>query len=275
MQAIIHFTQGALDGGSGQSAIGFEVAQPVTMTDDGGAGATSYLWEVINWPAPLGAAPIITNPTAQVATITPSVDGSYLIRLTRDDGGIVTSDTRFFAAMDADGLQLPVAGITGRIVNVGGSPLLAQSAGWMGRGDAGTNTMLDAYLRWVKAAAKNAQAFTVVGGSQTWNLDTFRRIGTLSIDPSSYPGYVTAKFQAIIEATGTKTAAIQLYNLTDGGVVAGSLLTATSNDPTLVEATVTLPSAAKTYEVQLRMTTVDLVNVDSVTCTSARILLAW
>ena len=275
MPATIHFVQGIRDGGSGQSAIGFVPSVPVMMTDDGGPGATSYYWEILNWPATLATAPVISLSTAQVAYVTPVPDGAYLIKLTRRDGGILTTDTRFFAVADSEGLSLPTAGITGNMSNIGASPLLAQAAGWMGRADAGTNVMLDAYLRFLKAAAKNAQAFTVVGGIQTHNLDTFKRIGTISLDPTKYPGYTTAKFQAIIEATTTKTAEIRLYNLTDGGAVAGSTLTATSNDPTLVEATVTLPSALKTYEVQLRMTVVDLVNTDSVTCSSARILLAW
>src|SRR5512137_543813 len=76
MPATIHFTQGIRDGGSGQSAIGFASGQPVTMTDDGGPGATSYLWEMLNWPATLGTMPIITNPAAQVAYVTPVPDGA-------------------------------------------------------------------------------------------------------------------------------------------------------------------------------------------------------
>jgi len=273
--ATIHFTQGLKDGGSGQSALGLDSGAAITMTDDGGAGATSYNWEFLNWPAPLSSPPAITNGTSQVATVTPTQDGVYIVKLTRVDGAITSTDVRFFGVADADGLHLPVAGMTGNMSNVGASPTLAQAAGWMGRQDASTNNLLDAYLRWVKAAAKNAQAFNLVAGAQTWNLDTFKRVGTLQIDPSKYPGYVSARFQAIIEATGTKTVEIRLYNLTDGGVVASSTLSATSTDPTLVEATVSLPTSSKEYEVQLRMTTVDLVNTDFVTCTNARILLAW
>jgi hypothetical protein len=273
--ATIHFTQGLKDGGSGQSALSFDSGAVVTMTDDDGAGATSYNWEIVNWPAPLSSPPVITNSTTQVATCTPVQDGVYIVKLTRVDGAITTTDVKFFGVADADGLHLPVAGMTGNMANVGATPLLAKAAGWMGRADASTNNLLDAYLRWVKAASKNAQAFSLVSGSQTHNLDTFKRIGTLQIDPTKYPSYVTARFQAIIEATGTKTAEIRLYNFTDGGVVAGSTLTAPASDPTVVEATVTLPSALKEYEVQLRMTTVDLINTDSVTCTNARILLAW
>ena len=275
MVATIHFTQGATDAGSGKSALGFSSGAVVTMTDDGGAGATSYLWEITNWPAPLAAPPTITSSTAQIATVTPALDGAYLVKLTRTDGAVITTDTRFFGIKDAEGHTLPVAGMTGTNSNVGATPLLAQAAGWMGRQDASTNVLLDAYLRWLKAAAKNAQAFTIVGGSQPNNLNTPKRVGTLSIDPTKYPSYATAKFQAIIEATGTKTAEVSLYNVTDGGVVASSTLTATSTNPTLVEATVTLPSAAKLYEVRVRLTTVSVPNTDIATCTCARILLAW
>src|SRR5512137_2791098 len=81
MPATIHFVQGIRDGGSGQSAIGFVSGAQVMMTDDGGPGATSWLWEMLNWPATLGAAPTITNPTAQVAYVTPVPDGAYLVKL--------------------------------------------------------------------------------------------------------------------------------------------------------------------------------------------------
>ena len=273
--ATIHFTQGGTDAGSGQSALGFTSGAVVTMTDDGGAGATSYAWSIINWPAPLSSPPTITNGSSQVATVTPTQDGVYLVQLTRVESGVTTVDTRFFGILDTDGFQLPVAGMTGNISNVGASPTLAKAAGWMGRADASTNTLLDAYLRWTKKAAKNAQAFPVVSGAQSHNLATFRRIGTLQIDPTKYPGYAQAKFQAIIEASGSKTAEIQLYNTTDGGIVSGSVLDVTSNSPTLVDATVTLPSSLKAYEAQLRMTTVSSPNTDSVICTCARILLAW
>lgn len=150
MPATIHFVQGIRDGGSGQSAIGFVPSVPVMMTDDGGPGATSWLWEIFNWPATLATAPVISLSTAQIAYVTPVPDGAYLIKLTRRDGGIITTDTRFFAVADSEGLSLPTAGITGNMANIGASPLLAQAAGWMGRADAGTNVMLDAYLRWLK-----------------------------------------------------------------------------------------------------------------------------
>jgi hypothetical protein len=388
--ATIHFTQGARDGGTGQSAINFVAGVPVILTDDGGPGATSYTWEVLNWPGPGSGAPAITNPTAQIAYVTPPGDGSYLVKLTRVDGVITTTDTRFFAVADADGLSLPTAGITGRMANIGSSPLLAQAAGWMGRSDAGTNVMLDAYLRWLKGrmgaytgkAAAHAssgvspvttplvvgidppfQTLTITGtGAYTFELSTtgatqgdafwirvdisagagsvtlksgiggstiltlpappagmfsyyvsvsynsgwsvidvttpelnampqtveipgvsgiqqtalqvFSRIGTLRVDPSKYPASVKAYFWAFLEVTAGMEAQCQLVNLTSGGAVSGSTLVGDQEVSTYYEAPVTLPSAARDYEVQLLMTAAGLAT-DQVGCSSAGIKLVW
>lgn len=150
-QATIHFTQGLSDGGSGQSALGFDPDVLVSMTDDGGPVATSWLWEVISWPAPLAAPPVLTGAATQTATCTPTLDGVYIVRLTRTDGvNGTTVDLRFFGVKDLDNLTLPSPGMTGNMSNVGGSPALAQAAGWAGRADASTNVLVDAYLRWLK-----------------------------------------------------------------------------------------------------------------------------
>jgi len=149
--ATIQITQGAVVGGSGESVLGFDTTTAITLTDDGGAGAPSYLWECISFPGPDSAAPTIANNGTQVGTITPGggglTDGLYLIRLTRDDPvDGVTTDVRFFGIEDADGLSLPVAGVNRNNSNVGGSAL-AQEAGWFGRQDASTNVLMDAFLR--------------------------------------------------------------------------------------------------------------------------------
>jgi hypothetical protein len=273
--AQIQFTQGANVGGDGQSVIGFSIGLAVNMTDKGGASATSYLWEIVNWPAPLSAPPAVTSSTTQIATTYPLHDGVYIVRLTREDivDG-VTVDTKFFGVNDTEGHIIPSAGMSGRITNVGTNAGLAQTAGWMGRADASTNVFMDAILRWLKEAAKNAQVFPIVSGAQSHTTEVGKRIGTLRIDPTTYPSYSTAKFQVILEATTGKTAEALLYNVTDGGVVSGSTLTSTSTTPEVKEATVTLPSAQKDYEVQLRMTVANA-GSDLVTCTCARLLLAW
>lgn len=273
--ATCQFTQGANVGGDGQSVIAFVTGVQVTMTDKGGAGATSYLWEIVNWPGLLAAPPSITSSTSQVAYVTPVQDGMYIVRLTRvDPTNGTTVDVKFFGVNDAEGHIIPAAGQSGRITNIGGSPALAQVAGWMGRADAGTNVFMDAILRWLKQSAKNAQVFPIVSGTQSHDNTVGKRIGTLRIDPTRYPSYSTAKFQVILEVTTGKTAEALLYNVTDGGPVAGSTLTSTSTTPEVQEATVTLPSAEKDYEVQLRMTAANA-GSDLVTCTCARIFLSW
>jgi hypothetical protein len=153
--ATIQFTQGVTVGGAGQSVLGFTANTSVTMTDAGGPGATSYQWQFVSWPASLSTPPTITNATSQVATVNVPgggfLDGSYIVKLTRTEGAVVTVDIRFFGVADEDGLVLPSAGQTGNMSNIGGSQVLAQQAGWAGRADASTNAQLDAYLRFIKS----------------------------------------------------------------------------------------------------------------------------
>ncbi len=118
------------------------------MTDDGGSGATSYLWQIVSWPPSLASAPTITNASAQVATVAaPTVDGVYIVLLTRVDGGVTTTDLKFFGVADEDGHYLPSPGQTGFMAN---SSVSSQKAGWAGATNASTNSQLDAYLRWLK-----------------------------------------------------------------------------------------------------------------------------
>ena len=151
--ATIQITQGATVGGSGESVISLVPGTDVTLTDDGGAGATSYLWEILQWPAPDTSAPTVNNSTSQVATVVAGAgltDGVYIVRLTRDDPvDGVSTDVKFFAVADEDGLSLPSAGMNRTMSNVGGSSV-AQDAGWFGSTAGGTHVFLDAYLRLLK-----------------------------------------------------------------------------------------------------------------------------
>jgi len=139
----------------GQSVLGLSDSATVTLTDAGGAGATSYQWEILSAPAPCTTLPSITSPTAQIATIPAPVgnfvDGLYVVRLTRVDGfDGTTVDTKFFGIADVDGYHLPTAGVNRNMSNVGGS-VNAQIAGWMGSVLGGSNTLLDAFLRNLRA----------------------------------------------------------------------------------------------------------------------------
>lgn len=136
---------------AGQSVLGLPSDAPVTLTDAGGAGALSWEWEILIGPAPANPLPTVSDSTSQVATVNPPggsfVDGLYIVRLIRNDplDGL-SVDTLVFGIPDEDGLHLPTAGVNRNLLNVGASPE-AQKAGWMGSDLAGTNTLLDAYLR--------------------------------------------------------------------------------------------------------------------------------
>lgn len=161
--AACQFTQGVTVGGSGQSVFGFARNTAVTMTDDGGAGAISYLWEILSWPAPLSSPPTITNSTLQVATVTPTLDGVYIVKLTRVDGTGTSTDLKFFGVVDEDNLTLPSAGQTGAMTNQSNN---ARLAGWAGRANATTNFQLDAFLRFLKSRA----------GRYVGQVDTFSHV---------------------------------------------------------------------------------------------------
>ena len=113
-----------------------------------------------------------------------------------------------------------------------------------------------------------------VGGMLTTSSVTFLRIGTLRVDPTQYPANAQVTFWGFLEATAGKVAELQLFNLSDSSIVAGSLLTGNQPVATYYEAVVTLPSASKDYEVQLRMTTTGGLT-DQVACTNAGVRLEW
>jgi len=123
-------------------------------------------------------------------------------------------------------------------------------------------------------AVPGALDVPIVTGLQATSQIVYTRIGNIRLDPSKFPANTQITFQAIVEATTGKTAQIQLYNLTDGGPVAGSVLSSSSTTPAVVSATVTLPGSSKDYEVQLLMTTAGSTS-DHVDCTSAKLILTW
>lgn len=98
----------------------------------------------------------------------------------------------------------------------------------------------------------------------------FKRINTADL-PTITP---TVTFTAILTATAGKTAECQLYNLTDGGIVAGSVLSSSSLVPDYQSASVTLATGTKDYAAQLRMTTASG-GSDYVTASSAILYITW
>lgn len=278
--ATCQFTQGVTIGGNGQSVTGFSANTLVTMTDAGGnAASTTWQWQIISWPSPLSSPPSITNSTSRIATLNPTLDGVYIVKLTRVENGVTTIDTRFFGVVDDEGLCLPSAGQTGTMSNVGATPTLAQNAGWMGRADASTNSMLDAYLRLLRAKVKasySPRPIPIVAGIQSTISQTFTRMGVIRFDPSIYTRTVTIKFQVIAEATPGQTVEFRLYNTTDGGAVSGSTLSTSSQTPVVLEATLSgLTASAKIYEAQFRLSSTPSASSDRGTCTHAELNITW
>jgi len=198
--ATIQFTQGLTVGNAGQSVIGFVANAFVTLTDAGGpASNTTWLWQIVSWPAPLSSVPPIISSTAQVATMTPTMDGVYIFRLTRVENSVTTVDIRFFAVLDVDGFCLPSPGQTGHMTNVGASQVAAQNAGWAGGASASTNVLLDGYLRGLKSLAKSVAGQFNATVVLDWYIATN---GSDTNNTGRSPSSPFASFDGLIAATG-------------------------------------------------------------------------
>ena len=255
--ATIQMTQGAIVGGSGESIAGLDTTTAITLTDAGGAGATTYLWECISWPGPDAAAPVITNPALQIATITPPggdlTDGMYVIRLTRNDPGDgVSTDVRFFAVENNDGHSLPSAAVNRNMANVGGSAA-AQAAGWFGREDGSTNFFLDAFLRLRKDregryfGAANASSHTSAGVTTvlyTYNqADPYQEI---NLDATG-----TGEYRADLDLTDAEDGSVFRFRVTYDALAGDFVVRDGSGGSTLLTLTAP-PSGSILYEVQAK-----------------------
>lgn len=163
---------------------------------------------------------------------------------------------------------------------VGGSVLLTLSAPPSGTMSYGCEVAFDG-TNWTRLYVSaldplvltHSQSFDAVAGLQTTSQTVATRIGSVRIDPSKYPANAQITFQVAVDTTAPQVT-VQLYNLTDSGIVSGSVLTSTSTTTAfLTSSALTLPNAQKDYEVQMFMAAGT--PSDHVDCTSARVVLTW
>jgi hypothetical protein len=103
-------------------------------------------------------------------------------------------------------------------------------------------------------------------GLFTTALTTYDRVTDFSYTSTEHRG-TTVTFDALLETTsGSVTATLELYNVTDGSSVA--TLTSTSTTPEKVSTTVTMASGTKTYRLRLKHNGGVL---DAATVTAARL----
>lgn len=254
--AAIRIQQGAISSGVSRSVIGLDTTTAITLTDNGGGGATSWLWEIISFPAPDASAPAITNDTSQVATITPApslTDGIYLLRLTRDDPvDGVSTDVRWFAVEDDDALSLPSPGVNRNNSNVLGSTA-AQEAGWFGSTEGGTNVLLDAFLRLRKQregkyVGKSA-GITHTSASTTTALFTYPTttpFTTITMDATG-----TATYRADLDTAGVEDGAVFRFRIITNAGAGSFVLRNGSGGATMLTLTAP-PNGAITYEIEAR-----------------------
>ena len=115
-------------------------------------------WDFSALPGPLASPPTITlSNGGQTATYTcnGSTDGSYALQCTRTEIDLSQfSDSIVVGVPDDEGHVLPPAGASSDQYGTGGSPTIAKKYGWVGGAEAGTQFMVDAYLRYTKSTAR-------------------------------------------------------------------------------------------------------------------------
>ncbi len=121
-------------------------------------------------------------------------------------------------------------------------------------------------------------AFELVAGVQTNNTQAYQRAGNAQIDTTKFPSNAQAVLNAIVlSSSGSVPVDVQLYDVTAGGVVTSSPtfpITSSATGPTLITATLTLPSASHLYEVQFKMGAAGS-GSDIVTVSYADVTLTW
>lgn len=129
--------------------------------------------------------------------------------------------------------------------------------------------------------------FTGSTGFQSTSSSGFTGVGVISFDPSALFNTNTKivrsiKFEAILESSSGVTSEIQLYNLSVGSIVTGSVLSSSSNSPAVVSATLTVaaapnvPNSQQIYEIQLRISSPGSPTASNrAICKSAQIVVTW
>lgn len=124
-------------------------------------------------------------------------------------------------------------------------------------------------------------------GQWSVGVTAFTGIGVVSFDPSalfSTNGKITRSisFTAVLEASSGVTAQIQLFNITAGSAVTGSLLSTSNNAPSIVSGVLTVGSSPnlvnslQVYEVQLRISLpTNPAVTDRAICKMANLQVTW
>lgn len=122
-------------------------------------------------------------------------------------------------------------------------------------------------MGWIDQLLGNPKPMFGVAGIARTNSTSFVALGIVALDPTKFFGSPQYFFKASLEVTGGLTAAIQLYDLTAGAVVSGSLVTTTSATPILLASSaLTFARSLRLYEVQARISVGTPGVSDQLTC---------
>lgn len=237
------------------TTVNFSSSSPLTTTLVDG---TDKPWRTLN----LTGTALYTEQIAKTSPVpTSGKKFAYAINLTAGSGGFALLDGISGSTILA--LSAPPNGTTTYSVEVGFN---------------GTDWVIQNIGRTNPLAVPISNEIVIVSGIQTVSTTTFQRIGNLQLNPSLYPANAQATFNAILVSTSnTISAEVQLFDVTDNSLVTASPtfpLTSSAQTPTLVTATLTLPSStSKLYEVQLKMSIASGSN--TVSCSYASVKLTW
>lgn len=183
----------SLDGlAAGAPVLNKAAGASVTLHDaTPGPAPASLTWEVYTAPSSLLTEPVPVAPTLATTTFATDADvtgESYLVKLTRIEADTsVRVGWGVVGVPDEDGHVLPPAQAKDDFYGVVGSVVAGKKYGWSGSASAGTDFMLNNFLRFTKARANSAYGGSVryVKAASTGNVNlaaTVTSLDTITIN---------------------------------------------------------------------------------------------
>lgn len=253
---------GAGAGSSGAARDDLWVGRGIELHDVGSGMTTSREWILEDGPP--GTSPVISNPTAAVATLNDAnvFANSYRVTLRYDGvsdpnlGSIYVAKNKTFifrVTKNSSGVVIPR-----QFPMPAAGELKAESQGIAGQGSTGRGhaPVLDALAAGVRELRGRPVFFPLVAGLQDTPSTSFTPVGGRLINPGAYPA-LSAVFRCCIWASPTFSVEARLFNVTDSVAIAATVLSHNTSTPTVKIANLSIPAeipnSEKLFEVQYRI----------------------
>ena len=170
MTAQIKFEQGPSLPPSGQALLGVTGVAVIALDGSGDGPVASYAWTILDVPTG-SVVPVGSAGSLSTITFTPDIPGGYLIRLTTNVAGIITSDIRAVLVPEDTVYNriIPPYSASADALNISG-----QARGW--------STYIEQYLRLLNRLRNVSSAAPNNADVLTWNSVNNR------YEPAALPG---------------------------------------------------------------------------------------